>query len=703
MNDLSADSSSDSLRERLLACVNALKRPAKPAALADRLRLKQPDRERMNALLVELESAGLAARNARGDVGPPRSMGLFVGSIRFSPRSRTARLVNEDTGETIALVNERRASSALHRDRVLAREFHTAPGRMLRRGWIPEARVVRILKRAREDVTGIVRVEGRDTFVEVDEPGFVHRVSLAGEEHPPAGERVRVRLGNWPSASAPLPGAIVEQFGPAGTRDADRNALTSRYGLKDDFPPEALAEAGELAESLSIEETAARTDFRDQPVVTIDPEDARDHDDAIHAQARGSGWRIWVHIADVSRCVRPGGAIDAEAMQRGTSVYLPDRVIPMLPERLSTDLCSLLPDTERPVLTAEMDITADGGIEAARFHRGLIRVVRKLSYPEAFILLENNRDELLATASQAADALRRRRFAQGALDLDFPEVKVRVDAGGTPLRVERVAHDRSHRLVEEFMLAANDAVAAALKGAQRAALYRIHEAPDPERLMELQETAEGLGLNPGNLNSPGGLQRYLQVIRGREDEPALKLALLRSLRLAVYHSEPLGHYGLAKANYTHFTSPIRRYPDLVVHRALVQWLGWSPPAPLAPVSLQAVASLASERERAAADAERHAVRALQIELAAGLVNTVQDALVLDVLPKGLKLEIEALSLECFLPVWELHRTGYILRGGTKVLEPRARRGPTIRPGARIRVRILEADVVRANVRIGLET
>src|SRR5213076_2709046 len=315
-----------------------------------------------------------------------------------------------------------------------------------------------------------------------------------------------------------------------------------------------------------------REDLRGQFIVTIDPDDARDFDDAIHVEDIKGGWQLGVHIADVSAYVRPGSALDREAQRRGNSVYLPDRVIPMLPERLSNGVCSLNPHVDRLTHSVFLQFDRNGRVRQTRFVRTVIRSAHRLTYKQAFAILKSSaRDELserLHTAWKLAALLRRKRFEHGSLDLDMPEVKVVVDKKGKPIRFERVENDESHQLIEEFMLAANEAVARELKKRAIPTIYRIHENPDPEKLAEYREFVLSFNYNVGDLAHRAEVQRLLAAIRGKPEEQALKIGLLKSLKRARYFPQPLGHYGLAKPNYLHFTSPIRRYADLVVHRAL---------------------------------------------------------------------------------------------------------------------------------------
>jgi ribonuclease R len=372
------------------------------------------------------------------------------------------------------------------------------------------------------------------------------------------------------------------------------------------------------------------------------------------------GWQLGVHIADVAAYVERGSALDREARRRGNSVYLPDRVIPMLPERLSNGVCSLKPGVDRLTHSVFVQFDKRGMAKSARFARSVIRSYHRLTYKEAYsILMSAPRDQLgerLHLAWELAALLRRKRFEHGALELDFPEVKVWVDAHGKPVRLERVENDESHQLIEEFMLAANEAVARELKKRVIPTIYRVHENPDPEKLAEYREFALSFGYKVGDLTHRAELQRLLAEIRGKPEEQALKVGLLKSLKRARYDPQPLGHYGLAKTNYLHFTSPIRRYADLVVHRALGRDGTPLPSAAPrtterrsrsdAPYHMAEIASIAehiSATERNAADAEIDATQMKKLEFfqqqLAGRKPQVFSATVVDIRNYGLMVEL----------------------------------------------------------------
>jgi ribonuclease R len=433
-----------------------------------------------------------------------------------------------------------------------------------------------------------------------------------------------VRLDAWESRHVNPEGEIIELLGPASTPGIDMLSIIRKYHLPTEFPKDALDQAERISEKIDAQQLEGREDLRKEFIVTIDPDDARDFDDAIQVEKMKNSWRLGVHIADVAAYVEPGSALDREARRRGNSVYLPDRVIPMLPERLSNGVCSLNPRVDRLTHSVFVDFDQNGNAKGVRFARSVIRSAHRLTYKQAYAILTSPpRDQLgerLHIVWELAAFLRQKRFEHGALDLDFPEVKVWVDKQGHPVRLERVENDESHQLIEEFMLAANEAVARELKKRAIPTIYRVHENPDPEKLAEYREFVLSFRYRVGDLTHRSELQRLLALIHGKPEEQALKVALLKSLKRARYSAQPLGHYGLAKANYLHFTSPIRRYADLVAHRALGR--PRSPSAPDGPAvrpyqldiaEITSIAEHLSITERTAADAEIDAAQMKKLE------------------------------------------------------------------------------------------
>jgi ribonuclease R len=575
------------IREKVLALLARKDyRPLNKIDIGRRLDLTGAGRVALRQTLRELERAGEIARIRKNRYVLPAEADLVAGKLSIHPAGYGF-LSPEKPGEPDVFIAAENIGTAMHGDRVVARVLRDTPSDRIKGR--REGRVIRILERAHDTIVGTLQRSRNFYYVVPDDPRFVHDVYVRSNvcSHGPAGRRLEtghrpvatvgdkvvVRLDAWESRHVNPEGEIIEVLGPASTPGIDMLSIIRKYHLRAEFPKDVLDQAERIREEIDSRQLEGREDLRNEFIVTIDPDDARDFDDAIHVhKLPNGGWRLGVHIADVAAYVEPGSALDREARRRGNSVYLPDRVIPMLPERLSNGVCSLNPGVDRLTHSVFIDFDKRGVPKNARFARSVIRSAHRLTYKQAYaILMSPPRDALgerLHVAWELAALLRRKRFEHGALDLDFPEVKVWVDKQGHPIRLERVENDESHQLIEEFMLAANEAVARELKKRAIPTIYRIHENPDPEKLGEYREFVLSFNYRVGDLTHRAELQRLLAEIRGKPEEQALKVALLKSLKRARYDPQPLGHYGLAKANYLHFTSPIRRYADLVVHRAL---------------------------------------------------------------------------------------------------------------------------------------
>jgi ribonuclease R len=395
------------------------------------------------------------------------------------------------------------------------------------------------------------------------------------------GQMVASEITRPPTATRNPIGRVLEVLGRLDEKGVDLKVVMAKYGLPDAFPAEVEAEATRVPTEVRPEDLAGRTDFRSWPTVTVDPETARDHDDAISLDRLPNGhWRLAVHIADVAHYVREGSALDQEAYLRGTSVYFPDRVVPMLPHALSSQICSLVEAQDRLTQSVVMELDVRGKVRRVEFQDGVIQSAARMSYQQVQAIVDGDaalraRYAPLVPLFQRMDELsklmRQRRYERGSLDFDLPEPKLVLDAGGEMTGIVATARLDSMRAIEEFMLAANEAVAAELQEHEMGALFRIHERPDPERVEEFCELVASLGYRiPGNLEEirPEDFQLILRQIEGKPEEKLVSYLLLRTMKLARYHEENLGHFGLATEMYAHFTSPIRRYPDLVVHRAL---------------------------------------------------------------------------------------------------------------------------------------
>jgi ribonuclease R len=631
------------IREQILGLLRRKDyRPLNKIDIARKLGLTGAERVALRKSLRELERAGEIARIRKNRYVLPAEADLVTGKLSIH-QAGYGFLTSEMPGQPDVFIAAENTGTAMHGDRVVARISRDEPyGRIKGRR---EGRVIRILERAHDTIVGTLQRSRNFYYVVPDDPRIVHDVyvgqvsnlpraesSLAdlplatSKVAPQVGDKVVVRLEAWESRHVNPEGEIIEVLGPASAPGIDMLSIIRKYHLPTEFPRDVLDRAKGIPERIDARQSEGREDLRGEFIVTIDPDDARDFDDAIHVERIGNGWRLGVHIADVAAYVEPDSPLDREARRRGNSVYLPDRVIPMLPERLSNGVCSLNPGVDRLTHSVFIHFDKHGTAKSARFAHSVIRSAHRLTYKRAYAILtaapSDQLGERLHLAWELAALLRKRRFEHGALDLDFPEVKVWVDKEGHPVKLERVENDKSHQLIEEFMLAANEAVARELKKRAIPTIYRIHENPDPEKLAEYREFVLGFNYRVGDVTHRAELQRLLAAIRGKPEEQALKVALLKSLKRARYSPQPLGHYGLAKANYLHFTSPIRRYADLVVHRALGRDPAGARGRPARSASaahhpgMAEIASIAehiSVTERTAVDAEVDSIQMKKLE------------------------------------------------------------------------------------------
>ncbi|MEY2519956.1 MAG: ribonuclease [Verrucomicrobiota bacterium] len=699
------------LREQILRLLRAPKyRPLDNVELGKALGRKSGVRMNLNAVLRELEQAGEIARIRKNRYVLPSEADLVTGTLHVH-QAGYAFLPREKPGEQDLFIAAENTGTAMHGDRVVARITRDEPYARARSGQgRAEGRVIRVLERAHDSLVGTLKQSKNFFYVIPDDPRIVHNVYVQVPPQPPLpktpnrGDKVVVRLEPWESRHVNPEGQIVEVLGPSTAPGVDMLSVIRKYHLPTEFPSDVVAEAHEIPETVSERMFEGREDLREQFIVTIDPDDARDFDDAINVErVPGGGWRLGVHIADVAAYVKPGGALDREAYKRGNSVYLPDRVIPMLPERLSNGVCSLHPGVNRLTHSVFIEFTKQGRTKSCRFARTIIRSARRLTYREAFALLKGQpNDELserLHVAWELASLLRKNRFQQGSLDLDFPEVKVRLDDQGRPIRLERIENDESHQLVEEFMLAANEAVARELKNRSIPVIYRVHENPEPDRLAEYRELVLSYNYKVGDLTNRSELQRLLASLAGKPEEQALKIGLLKSLKRARYAPQPLGHYGLAKTNYTHFTSPIRRYADLIVHRTLAE--RDHPHRSRTDVGrLAATAEHISITERVAAEAEMESVKLKKLEFFQRQLDArdlqVFRAAVIDVKNFGLLVELPDVLITGFVHVSSMTDDFYVFHPAQRwFIGRQSRRRFSI--GDQLRVFVARVDVFKRQV------
>jgi ribonuclease R len=714
------------LSQRILALLRSPRyQPLEEVGLSKKLALTPNGLPELREALRNLEERGEVARIRKNCYVIPEAAELRTGVLQVHV-SGNAHLISERPGQQDLYVSAENTGTAMNGDTVVARLIHKeiAGVDRLRRapalGDRHEGRVIRILKRATETIVGTLQQTPKFFYVIPDDPRFIHDVYVhpgeASLPHPPrVGDKVVIRLAEWKSRHVNPEGEIIEVLGAASAPGVDMLSIIRKHNLPTDFPDSVSLEAERIPDQVAPEEIGRREDLREALIYTIDPDDARDFDDAIQVEKCAGGWRVGVHIADVSHYVTPGSELDKEAFSRGTSIYLADRVIPMLPTRLSNGICSLKPNVERLTRSIFMEFTPSGKMKSARFSMSVIRSVARLTYKQAYAILTGNTpDPLPATvpdrtetipdavadnirlAWELASVLRKNRFAQGSLDLDFPEVKVWLDKNGKPVKLEKIDNDVSHQLIEELMVASNEAVARETKNKNLPSIYRIHESPEKEKLADFQQLARNFKYRVGDLSQRAEVQKLLEAIKGTPEEYAIKIAFLRSLKRAVYGTTPLGHYGLAKANYTNFTSPIRRYADLVIHRVLGNTSAGK--HRIAVASMNTIALHISQTERKAEEASRESVKLKKIEFFA-LAATSQDkfeAVILEVRNYGLIVELPQFLISGIVHVSALAMDFFVFDPVRLLLTGRASQ-KVYMAGDRINVRVMKVDMYKQQI------
>ena len=655
--------------------------------LAERLDVHAGDLE---AVLAELEERGEIVRSGKGRIALAERLGCVVGRVQAG-RSGRAVVVTDDGGPPVSL-SASGLRPAMHSDRVLV-ELDPYTRRGLRSG-----RVRKVLERGQRMLVGeLHRSEGGVVLVPRDPRyGTIPRVVDAPDVA--AGTLVAGEFLEYPTSYNDGKVKITEAIGEIGTLPTEIDAVCRTLGIPTRFPDDVIAEA-ERALANEDPPHRVREDLRELLTLTIDPADAKDHDDAVAVETTEHGFRLVVSIADVSHFVRPGGALDLEARERGNSVYFPGRCVPMLPEELSGDAASLKAGVDRRTMSAILEIGNDGAVHAERFASSWIRSRRLFTYEEVQAVLDGKGSveaeikKALRAMEACALALNAKRMARGALDMDLPETQVTVDAEGHPVAVKRRERLFAHRLIEEFMLAANEAVARHLERARFPFLYRIHEAPDDRAIADLVPRLRNFGLrlrHDGSDLGPQDLRAVIEQIRGKPAERVVNMLVLRAMQQARYSPYKQIHFGLASDCYTHFTSPIRRYPDLLVHRALRASLEHDRTALAAASTLEPVAALASRRERRAMEAERDVGRAAGILLMQHHVGKKFGGTVVYVDRNGYAVELDEFFVEGFVPVGRLSEY-YTFVSERVELQSRTS-GRSIRLGDRTRVRIVSAEL-----------
>lgn len=642
------------LKDRILSFMREeAYKPLEAEDLASEMELKARDLKVFWQALDELEAEARVIKTRYDKYGIPERMNLIVGRFEAS-RKGFGFVISENPAEADVYIAPDANMNAMHNDRVVARVHHRAVGM----GKAREGEIIRIVRRANRNVVGTFETSRNFGFVIPDDPRieqdiFIPREAVNGAKD---GYKVVVEVTKWPEKKRSAEGKIVEVLGSPGDVGIQILSIIRSHNLPTDFPPEVDRQIKHIPDTVQPEEFAGRRDLRELPLVTIDSEDARDLDDAVHVERLKNGkYLLGVHIADVSHYVQEGSALDQEAELRGTSVYLVDRVLPMLPHKLSNGICSLNAGVDRLALSAHMEIDERGRVTRYEIFPSIIHVHKRLSYNIVRRIIAEHDEQLrqeyqemlphLEDMERLCRILRERRMRRGAIDFDFPELKVKLDEQGRPLEVVKRVRSIAESIIEEFMLVANETVAEHMNRLKVPFVYRVHEEPEPEKIVKLDNLLHnfGLSLNKASEIPPSALQKILSRIHGRPEERIISTVMLRSLKQARYEAENLGHFGLAAEFYTHFTSPIRRYPDLIVHRMIRETLkkgGLSAKRrDKLTAALPEIALHSSQRERAAAEAERETVDLKKAEYMAQFIGEEFDGIISSVTSFGLFVEL----------------------------------------------------------------
>jgi ribonuclease R len=696
----SARSQSPPAASRVVATLREAGRPLNFDELAARIgRDGKAAGNRLQAELDELLQAGEIIRNRRDEYCLRERLPLVVGTVS-GHRDGHGFVLPDDRSPQVFLA-PRQMLETLHGDRVAVRiSGQDNRGR-------PQGAIVEVLERKTREIVGRLYDESGINFVVPDNPRIGHRVfvprgHLGGAR---AGQVVLVTLVEQPTRTAQALGHVTRLLGEHAAPGMETQIAIHSHSLPFEFPHEAVAEAEAFGRAVSAAAKRGREDLRELPLVTIDGEDARDFDDAVYCEEVRGGWRLIVAIADVASYVDQDSALDKEAQNRGTSVYFPNRVLPMLPEALSNGLCSLNPKVDRLCMVCEMRINPQGKVTRAQFSEGVMCSAARLTYTKAAAYLANpaagHEPEVVAVGQQLMDlhavfkALLGARTQRGALDFDAPELKVRFDQHGKIAAFVESSRNDAHRLIEECMIAANVEAARFLKKHRMPTLYRVHGRPEDERLETLRQFLRGFNIQlPTDRDlTPPDLSAVLHQVAGSEEAHLIQTVVVRSMPQAVYQPENVGHFGLALPEYAHFTSPIRRYPDLMVHRGIRHILrgGTAEDFAWSAATMAVLGQQCSFKERRADEATRDAMSWLKCEYMRDKLGEEFDALVTGVVDFGLFVQVKGVQVDGLVHVSALG-TDYFSRDSSGYRLVGARSGRIFRLGDHLRVRLINVII-----------
>jgi len=676
-----------------------------PAEILRRGGFAREDLQRVVDTLRELCREGRLVRLKKNHYGLPDAQHLVIGRVQAHPDGYGFLIPQNRDAEDVYL-NRREMRRVMHGDQVMARLDRKQRGGT-------EAHIVQVIERAQKRLLGTYEeIDGKAYLIPMDARIGAMPLKFAGAKLT-KGKVVAAEISRFGTAMSPPEAAVVQIMGDPDDPEVQAQSIIFRFGLSPSFPPEVHREVMSAAYDISESEIARREDLRALPIVTIDGENARDFDDAVCVRRSAGGYELFVSIADVSHYVRSETALDQEAYARGTSVYFPDRAIPMLPEALSNGICSLNPNEERLTKTAWIEFDTKGEAIRSRFFNSVIRSHERMTYTDVRRILVDKDQECLERYRNLVDPFKlmeelalliyANRKARGNLDFDLPEAEIVLDLQGLPENIIRTERNIAHRIIEEFMIAANEAVAHHLKAENYPLLYRVHEGPDREALESLAPFLLSLGYRlpqKKDAIAPLEIQKLLQAARGKPEERVVNRVLLRSMKQALYQPENIGHFGLASACYTHFTSPIRRYPDLIVHRMLDKALRGEKLKSNEREDLirylQEAGKSTSQTERHAMDAEREMVALKKAQFMMNKIGEEFTGFVNSLASFGFFVELDAYFIEGLVKLSSLTDDDYDYYEKEYLIKGR-RHGKKFRLGDNVRVKVARINAFRSEI------
>lgn len=681
-------------------------KPMTEGELISALNIDPKETDLLLKTLNYLEKQGLVVKNRRGKYGVPEKMNLIVGKLEGHPGGYAFLLPDDPEIDDIYISRED-MNGAMHGDRVLVRPKIAAKANSK-----AEGEVIRILQRALKTVVGTVERGKHFSFVVPDDKRIFYDLYVPKDKTIGAknGQKVVAKITEWPEKRRNPSGEIVEILGYPDEPGVDVLSIIKKYELPLDFPEKVKRQVQQIPDEVLREDLVGREDFRHLKTITIDNEDAKDLDDAVSIEKTSDGYRLGVHIADVSYYVEEKSPLDVEALKRGCSVYLVDRVIPMLPPKLSNGICSLNPRADRLTMSVIIDFDSEANIKSYKITPGVIKTCERMTYTQVNKILEEEDKETIERfdylvedlhwMKELAEKLSHKRFARGSLDFELDEAKVILDENGHPVDVVKEERRISSSIIEEFMIVANEVVAEHIFWLKIPLVYRIHENPDEEKINSLKEFLYNFGYTlKGTQNlKPKSLQQILEQVKGKPEQRLINTMLLRSLRQARYSGVNFGHFGLASLYYTHFTAPIRRYPDLVVHRILRKQLqndiDQKQEKKLVKI-VERVAKLSSERERVAEEAERESVDLKIAEYMASRIGETYEAIVSGVTSFGIFVELDN-TIEGLVHVSHMEDDYYHFNEKTMALIGE-RTGKTFRIGDVVQVKVYNVNIAERHI------